>query len=76
MDIPTEILDAILKNYQKPEDLMGEGGIIKQLTKQLIERCLTAEIDTYLATTRQQENIELAETEPTTLKGENRGKNL
>jgi hypothetical protein len=26
MDIPTEILDAILKNYQKPEDLMGEGG--------------------------------------------------
>jgi len=35
MDIPTEILDAILKNYQKPEDLMGEGGIIKQLTKQL-----------------------------------------
>ena len=28
MDIPTEILDAILKNYQKPEDLMGEGGIL------------------------------------------------
>jgi putative transposase len=75
MDIPTEILDAILKNYQKPEDLMGEGGIIQQLTKQLIERCLTAEIDTHLATARQQENSQLEETEPSKSKLDNRGKN-
>jgi transposase-like protein len=61
MDIPKEILDTILKNYQKPEDLMGEGGIIQQLTKQLIERCLTAEIDTYLTTARQEENSQLGE---------------
>ncbi len=27
---------------------MGEGGIFKQLTKALIERCLTAELDTHL----------------------------
>ncbi len=27
---------------------MGEGGILKQLTKALVERCLTAEIDTHL----------------------------
>jgi putative transposase len=27
---------------------MGEGGILKQLTKVLIERCLTAELDTHL----------------------------
>lgn len=26
---------------------MGEGGILKQLTKALVERCLTAEIDTH-----------------------------
>ena len=63
MDIPTEILDAILKNYKKPEDLMGEGGIIQQLTKQLIERCLTAEIETHLAESRQAENSEIEETE-------------
>jgi transposase-like protein len=75
MDIPTEILDAILKNYQKPEDLMGQGGIIQQLTKQLIERCLTAEIDTYLTTARQQENSQLEETEASKSKLESRGKN-
>jgi putative transposase len=28
---------------------MGEGGIFKQLTKALIERCLSAELDTHLA---------------------------
>ncbi len=27
---------------------MGEGGIFKQLTKALVERCLTAELDTHL----------------------------
>ena len=42
-----EIIDELLKDYQNPEDLMGEGGILKQLTKALVERCLTAEIDTY-----------------------------
>jgi putative transposase len=63
MDIPAEILDAILKNYKKPEDLMGEGGIIQQLTKQLIERCLTAEIETHLAESRQEENSEIEATE-------------
>lgn len=75
MDIPKEILDTILKNYQKPEDLMGEGGIIQQLTKQLIERCLTAEIDTYLTTARQEENSQLEETEPSISKLEKAGNN-
>ena len=28
---------------------MGEGGIFKQLTKALIERCLSAELDSHLA---------------------------
>jgi putative transposase len=27
---------------------LGQGGILKQLTKALIERCLTAELDTHL----------------------------
>jgi hypothetical protein len=33
------------KDYPKPEDLMGEAEIFKQLTKALIERCLTAELE-------------------------------
>jgi hypothetical protein len=43
MTFRPELIDELLKDYQKPEDLMGEGGIFKQLTKALIERCLTAE---------------------------------
>jgi hypothetical protein len=37
MTIRPEILDELLKNYAKPEDLTGEGGILKQLTKALVE---------------------------------------
>lgn len=44
-----ELIDELLKDYRNPEDLMGEGGIFKQLTKALIERCLSAELDTHLA---------------------------
>jgi len=49
MNFPPELIDELLKDYRKPEDLMGEGGIFKQLTKALIERCLSAELDTHLA---------------------------
>lgn len=48
MTFRPELIDELLKEYQNPEDLMGEGGILKQLTKALVERCLTAEIDTHL----------------------------
>jgi putative transposase len=48
MTFRPELIDELLKDYQKPEDLMGEGGIFKQLTKALIERCLIAELDTHL----------------------------
>lgn len=42
--IPTELLDTLLSGYQKPEDLMGESGLLKQLTKALLERALEAEM--------------------------------
>ena len=48
MTFRPELIDELLKEYQNPEDLMGEEGILKQLTKALVERCLTAEIDTHL----------------------------
>lgn len=51
-----ELIDELLKDYRNPEDLMGKGGIFKQLTKALIERCLTAELDTHLK--EQKEEIE------------------
>jgi len=28
-----ELLDVSMKDYKKPEDLIGENGLLKQLTK-------------------------------------------
>ena len=42
--LPTELLDALLADYKKPEDLIGQNGILKQLTKALVERALQAEL--------------------------------
>lgn len=53
MTIRPELIEELLKDYRNPEDLMGEGGIFKQLTKALVERCLSAELDTHLAAERQ-----------------------
>ncbi len=38
MAIDKEVLDKLLANYQKPEDIIGENGLLKQLTKALVER--------------------------------------
>ena len=46
--IPTELLDTLLSGYQKPEDLIGENGLLKQLTKALVERALEAEMTEHL----------------------------
>ena len=46
--IPTDLIDALLSGYQKPEDLMGENGILKQLTKAVVERALEAEMAEHL----------------------------
>ena len=39
-----ELIDNLLKDYQKPEDLIGENGLLKQLTKRLLERAMSAEM--------------------------------
>src|SRR6185437_4006146 len=47
-DVPKELLDSLLANYEKPEDLLGENGILKQLTKLIVERALDAEMTEHL----------------------------
>ncbi len=42
--IDNQLNDNLLKDYKKPEDLIGENGLLKQLTKQLLERAMTAEL--------------------------------
>ena len=46
--LPTELIDALLADYKKPEDLIGQNGILKQLTKALVERALQAELTEHL----------------------------
>ena len=43
-----ELLDALMKDYKKPEDLIGENGLLKQLTKQLLERAMQSEMTVHL----------------------------
>jgi putative transposase len=50
-----ELIDEILQDYKNPEDLMGEGGISKKLTKALVEYCLNAEMNTHLQEQRAEE---------------------
>ncbi|GGI34460.1 hypothetical protein GCM10010987_79490 [Bradyrhizobium guangdongense] len=46
--ITPELLDQLLANYSKPENLTGENGLFKQLKKALIERALGAELTEHL----------------------------
>ena len=48
MAIEKELLDRLLPKYEKPEDLLGENGLLYQLTKALMERELEAEMVTHL----------------------------
>jgi putative transposase len=46
--LPNSVIDNLLEGYQKPDDLIGENGLLKQLTKALVERALEAEMVNHL----------------------------
>jgi putative transposase len=48
MVIKQEIIDELLSDYKHPEDLLGDGGLFKQLKKALLERALNAELSDHL----------------------------
>ena len=48
MAIKQEIIDDLLSDYKNPEDLLGEGGLFKELKKALLERALSAELSDHL----------------------------
>jgi putative transposase len=48
MTIRPELIDELLKDCSDPREVLAEGGLIKQLTKAIIERCLEAELDAHL----------------------------
>ncbi len=48
MAITKEVLQELLKDYKGPEDLTGENGLLKQLTKALVESAMGAELAGHL----------------------------
>ena len=47
-EVSQELLASLLADYKKPEDLIGENGLLKQLTKLLVEKALDAELTEHL----------------------------
>jgi len=47
-----DLLDELIRDHlaagKHPQELLDEGGFLKQLTKQLVQKCLEAEMDTHL----------------------------
>jgi putative transposase len=48
MAIDFKLIDKLLADYKKPEDIIGENGLLKQLTKALLERAMQAEMTEHL----------------------------
>ena len=48
MSLDKELVDRLLVDYEKPEDIIGENGLLRQLTKAIVERALSAELSTHL----------------------------
>ena len=48
MPITPELLDELLKDYQSPEDMFGNDGLLQQLTKAVVERALQGEMTHHL----------------------------
>jgi putative transposase len=47
--IRPELLDELLRDYRKPKDLLGQDGLLQQLTKALVERALDGELTHHLS---------------------------
>ena len=43
-----ELLDELLKDAKDPEDLFGKNGLLKRLTKELVERVIEEELTDHL----------------------------
>src|SRR5579862_6741916 len=48
MAIDLKLIDKLLADYKKPEDILGENGLLKQLTKMLLKRAMQAEMTEHL----------------------------
>ena len=48
MPISDKLIDQLLEGCDSPDDILGEAGLLKQLTKKVAERALNAEMEQHL----------------------------
>ena len=46
--INIDLIDQLLKDYKSPEDVLGENGLLKQLTRAVLQRAMAAELTDHL----------------------------
>jgi putative transposase len=47
--INLDLIDQLLKDHHSPEDVLGENGLLKQLTKAVLQRAMQTELSHHLA---------------------------
>jgi hypothetical protein len=48
MPISDKLIDELLKGCSTPQDILGESGLLKELTQRVVERALEAEMEQHL----------------------------
>jgi transposase-like protein len=48
MPISEKSIDQLLEGCSSPEDILGESGLLKQLTEKVAERALEAEMESHI----------------------------
>lgn len=46
--VQQELIDQLMAGYRKPADLIGQNGLLKQITKSIFEAALKAELAEHL----------------------------
>lgn len=53
-----ELLDDLLKDCKTPEEILGKNGLLKQLTKKMVERALEGEMNEHLGYKKHQKKYQ------------------
>lgn len=61
MAISKDVLDELMKSYKGPDDITGPDGLIKQLSKALIERAMQSELTDQLGYEKHDSSIKPTE---------------
>lgn len=48
MSIEVDLIDKLLADCKGPEDIVGVNGLLKRLTKTIVERAMNAELTEHL----------------------------